>query len=84
MDQDASIALSGILAIALGCLAIWAALTPDANAVTKALDGMRRSFTFPKGSVSSRTSGLIGGLVGILIGLIALAEALDIIDLPRR
>lgn len=83
MDDTTSVALSGMLAIAGGCFAVFAFFRPDANSVIRAYDSMWRAMTFPR-SLDHRVMYLIGGLVAIAIGLIALADASGIIRLPRR
>jgi len=83
MDQNLRFALGGFISILLGFVCVLTFVNPRANPATRAFDAMFRTMTYPR-SLSPRVVCLLGGLVGIMLGLVAIADALDIIRLPRR
>ena len=83
MDQNMRFAMGGLISILLGLVCLVTFFNPGANSATRAFDAMFRAMTFPR-SLSPRVVCLLGGLVGIMLGVVALADALDIVRLPRR
>jgi len=83
MNENLSVALSGLLGILAGSFCIITFLKPEANSLTRRFDRMWRMLIYPK-SVSPALMYLIGGVVAIVIGVVALAQAFGMIQLPRR